>query len=76
MMALYAEVEKLSEDGRYARYGFTDVEGVQRTLLLDKETETISLESGPETILFRAVARKVATAWLNGLTPDRMIVQS
>ncbi|QBS39876.1 hypothetical protein [Nocardia sp. CS682] len=76
MMALYAEIQKLGEDSGQVRYGYTDVEGVQRTLLLDKAAETIILESGSEDMLYRAVARKIAAAWLNGLVPDHMIVQS
>ncbi len=76
MMALYAEIQKLDEDSGQVRYGYTDVEGVQRTLLLDKAAETIILESGSEDMLYRAVARKIASAWVNGLVPDHMIVQS
>ncbi|WP_159080583.1 hypothetical protein [Nocardia suismassiliense] len=75
-MALYAEIQKLDEDSGQVRYGYTDVEGVQRTLLLDKAAETIILESGSEDMLYRAVARKIASAWVNGLVPDHMIVQS
>ncbi|MFF3223677.1 hypothetical protein ACFYV7_12870 [Nocardia suismassiliense] len=75
-MALYAKIQKLDEDSGHVRYGYTDVEGVQRTLLLDKAAETIRLESGSEDMLYRAVARKIASAWLNGLVPDHMIVQS
>ncbi|CAM4389807.1 hypothetical protein NONI108955_24240 [Nocardia ninae] len=75
-MALYAEIQKLDEDSGHIRYGYTDVEGVQRTLLLDKAAETIGLESGSEDMLYRAVARKIASAWVNGLVPDHMIVQS
>ncbi|WP_433657924.1 hypothetical protein ACQPW1_39395 [Nocardia sp. CA-128927] len=75
-MALYAEIQKLDEDNQHVRYRYTDVEGVQQTLVLDKEAETISLETGSEDMLYRAVVRKIAAAWLDGQVPDRMIVHS
>ncbi|GAA5072375.1 hypothetical protein [Nocardia iowensis] len=75
-MAIYAEIQKLDEDSGHVRYGYIDIDGVERTLLLDKAAETITLESGSEDMLYRAVARKIASAWLNGLVPDHMIVQS
>jgi hypothetical protein len=76
-MALYAEIRKIAEDQQQVRYAYTTVSGAERTLLLDKVAETIRPETGTEDILFRAVARKVASAWLNGMgAPDRLIVQS
>ncbi|MFG3617363.1 hypothetical protein [Nocardia sp. NPDC047654] len=76
-MALYAEIRKTAEDQRQVRYAYTTVSGVERTLLLDKVAETIRPEIGTEDILFRAVARKIASAWLNDKSaPDRLLVQS
>lgn len=76
-MALYAEVEKLDESDELVRYKFTDIRGMERTILLNKVTEQMSLEEGEEDMLYRAVARKVAIAWArNGSAPDRLLVQS
>ncbi|WP_280492637.1 hypothetical protein [Nocardia asiatica] len=76
-MALYAEVRKLEEDEREVRYAYTNVSGVERTLRLDKATETIRPETAAADFLFRAVARKIASAWVNGESaPDRLIVRS
>ncbi|WP_141717807.1 hypothetical protein [Nocardia altamirensis] len=76
MMALYAEIRKIDEDGGHIRYGYTDSAGVERMVLLDKAAETIRPESGTEDMLYLAVARKIASAWISGLVPERMIVQS
>ncbi|MGK8522193.1 hypothetical protein ACRS6B_11845 [Nocardia asteroides] len=76
-MALYAEIEKLDEDEQQVRYVYRDADGVEQTLLLHKIRETIVRENGPDNNLYRAVARKIATAWLNtGVAPDRLMVQS
>lgn len=75
-MALYAEIRKVNEDNQFVRYAYTDSHGSEQTVLLNKAAETISLETGSETMLYRAVARKIASAWLNGSTPDRMMVCS
>ncbi|WP_157172224.1 hypothetical protein [Nocardia pneumoniae] len=76
-MALYAEIRKVEEDEQQVRYAYTDVSGVERTLRLDKLAETIRLETSADDILFREVAAKVASAWLEGKrAPDRLIVQS
>ncbi|WP_174188639.1 hypothetical protein [Nocardia barduliensis] len=76
-MALYAEVRKLEEDEQQVRYAYANVSGVERTLRLDKVTETIHPENGAADMLFRAVARKLASAWVNGgVAPDRLLVQS
>ncbi|MFG3618905.1 hypothetical protein [Nocardia sp. NPDC047654] len=76
-MALYAEIEKLDEDDQQVRYVYRDVHGVEQTLLLNKTQETIVRENGSDDMLYRAVARKIASAWLNSrVAPDRLIVQS
>ncbi|MBF6226408.1 hypothetical protein IU470_15005 [Nocardia abscessus] len=50
--------------------------GTEHTLRLDKAAETIRPETGRDDMLFRAVADKIASIWLNGAdTPDRFIVQ-
>lgn len=76
-MALYAEIEKLDEDDQQVRYVYRDVHGAEQTLLLNKERETIVRENGSDDMLYRAVARKIASAWLEtGVAPDRLLVQS
>jgi hypothetical protein len=76
-MALYAEIEKLDEDDQQVRYVYRDAHGVEQTLLLNKAHETILRENGSDDMLYRAVARKIASAWLNSrVAPDRLIVQS
>jgi hypothetical protein len=76
-LALYAEVEKVDEDEERVRYRYTDIQGSQCTLVLNKTTEVIASENSADDMLYRAVARKIATAWLDsGTTPDRLVVQS
>ncbi|QIS02523.1 hypothetical protein F5X71_09505 [Nocardia brasiliensis] len=75
-MALYAEIRKVNEDNKFVRYAYTDGQGSEQTVILDKAAETISPETGSESMLYRAVARKIASAWVNGSTPDRMMVCS
>ncbi|WP_280390921.1 hypothetical protein [Nocardia brasiliensis] len=75
MMALYAEIRKVNEDNQFVRYAYTDAGGAEQTVLLNKTAETTSLESGAENMLYRAVARKIASAWLSGSAPERMTVQ-
>jgi hypothetical protein len=76
-MALFARFEKIQEDNRHVRYRYTDIAGSERTLLLDKESEMTSAEDGLEDMLYRAVARKVAVAWLqDGVAPEKLLVQS
>ncbi|MEU2030974.1 hypothetical protein [Nocardia amamiensis] len=76
-MALYAEIRKLEENEQQIRYAYTDVSGIEQTFRLDKLAETIRLETGADDMLFRAVAGKVASAWLEGKgAPDHLIVQS
>lgn len=76
-MALYARVEKIEEDDRQVRYKYTDIGGNERTLLLNKESEMASAEDGIEDMLYRAVARKVAVAWVrDGVAPEKLLVQS
>ncbi|WP_156721780.1 hypothetical protein [Streptomyces apocyni] len=76
-MALYAKIEKLQEDEQQVRYKYTDIKGRERTMLLNKETETTSSEDGDEDMLYRAVARKVAIAWVReGMAPETLLVQS
>ncbi|MBY8886578.1 hypothetical protein K7472_17140 [Streptomyces sp. PTM05] len=76
-MALYARVEKLSEDDAEVRYKFTDIRDNERVLILDKAAERTRPEDADEDVLYRAVAMKVATAWVrDGVAPDRLLVQS
>ncbi|MEG8184676.1 hypothetical protein GZH49_40330 [Nocardia terpenica] len=75
-MSVYAEVQKLEEDRERVRYKYTDVEGGENTLLLNKVNETISLETGSEDILYRTVAGKIASLWLrDGVAPDHLFIQ-
>ncbi|MEV4237973.1 MULTISPECIES: hypothetical protein [unclassified Nocardia] len=76
-LALYAEIEKIEEDEERVRYRYTDIQGSQYTLVLNKATEVIASENSADDMLYRAVARKIATAWLDsGTTPERLVVQS
>ncbi|UAK34758.1 hypothetical protein K8O92_13520 [Nocardia asteroides] len=76
-MALYAEIEKLDEDDQQVRYLYRDIHGVEQTLLLNKARQTITRENAPDDMLYRAVAGKIASAWLDtGAAPDGLIVQS
>ncbi|MET7847626.1 hypothetical protein ABZT48_05150 [Streptomyces avermitilis] len=76
-MALYARIEKMQEDDQQVCYRYTDVSGNERTMLLNKVAETTSAEDGVEDMLFRAVARKVAIAWVrDGVAPEKLLVQS
>ncbi|MEV4125016.1 hypothetical protein [Nocardia sp. NPDC049707] len=76
-LALYAEIEKIEEDEEQVRYRYTDIQGSQYTLALNKATEVIASENGADDMLYRAVARKIATVWLDsGATPERLVVQS
>jgi hypothetical protein len=76
-MAIYARVEKLHEDNLEVRYQFTDIQGVERFLLLDKIAEKTRPEDGIEDVLYRAVATKIAVSYVrDGEAPDRLIVQS
>ncbi|MFQ6397088.1 hypothetical protein ACLMAJ_26960 [Nocardia sp. KC 131] len=76
-LALYAEIEKVDEDEERVRYRYTDIQGSQYTLVLNKATEVIASENGEDDMLYRAVARKIAAAWLDSeATPERLVVQS
>ncbi|MFJ8505984.1 hypothetical protein [Streptomyces avermitilis] len=76
-MALYARIEKMQEDDQQVRYRYTDVSGNEQTMLLNKVAETTSADNGVEDMLFRAVARKVAIAWVrDGVAPEKLLVQS
>ena len=76
-MAIYARVDKLEESDREVRYKFTDINDNERVLVLDKVAEETHAEDGNNDILYRAVARKVAVAWVrDGVAPDHLMVQS
>ncbi|WP_269859398.1 hypothetical protein [Streptomyces sp. RPT161] len=76
-MALYARVEKMSEDDQEVRYKFTDIQERERVLVLDKVAEVTRPEDDNEDVLYRAVAMKVAAAWVrDGVAPERLLVQS
>ncbi|MEV2226249.1 hypothetical protein AB0E01_41290 [Nocardia vinacea] len=76
-LALYAEIEKIEEDEERVRYRYTDIQGSQYTSVLNKATEVIASENGADDMLYRAVARKIAVAWLDsGAIPERLVVQS
>ncbi|WP_433523851.1 hypothetical protein ACQPZ2_00870 [Nocardia pseudovaccinii] len=76
-MALYAEIEKIDVNEERVRYRYTDIHGSQYTLVLNEATEVIASENGADDMLYRAVARKIATVWLDsGTIPDRLVVQS
>ena len=76
-MAIYAEVRKLDETAEQVRYGYSDgVGGVEEVIILDKTTKTLEPGSGQaRTILFGAVARKIAVTWAQaGAVPERLVV--
>lgn len=67
----------MDEDDQQVRYIYRDVHGTVQALLLNKVQETIVRENGSDDMLYRAVARKIASAWLSSrVAPDRLIVQS
>jgi hypothetical protein len=74
---VYAEIDKIAEDGRRARYAFRDGAGSERVLILDKIGGTVGPEDGVHDILTKAVARKVAVRWAEtGSAPERLMVAS
>lgn len=77
-VALYAEIRKIDEDSQRVRYRYTDSAGVEQDLVLDKVAEVLSPGSGQaEDMLYRAVARKVAGAWVReGVAPEQLVVRS
>ncbi|MFI2613893.1 hypothetical protein [Streptomyces sp. NPDC018584] len=76
-MAIYAEVRKVSEDETQVRYSFSDGAGTERFMTLDKVAEKSWPEDGVNNVLYQAVARKVAVAWLRqGEAPERLMVAS
>ncbi|MFG2500795.1 hypothetical protein ACGFSB_21590 [Streptomyces sp. NPDC048441] len=76
-MAIYAEVQKVSENEQQVRYSFSSSENSERFMILDKTSERSWPEDGVNNILYQAVARKVAVTWIReGEAPERLIVQS
>ncbi|MET9240496.1 hypothetical protein [Nonomuraea sp. NPDC003709] len=77
-MALYALIEKVSEDAGQARYQYSEGTGfVLGHVILDKAGERLWIEDGEETYLSRAVVRKIAVHWAtHGVTPVKLAVQS
>ncbi|MFG6197948.1 hypothetical protein [Nonomuraea sp. JJY05] len=77
-MALYARIEKVSEDAVWARYQYSETDGVViGHVILDKAAETLWTEDGEETYLSRAVVRKIAVHWAtHGVAPEGLMVQS
>ncbi len=76
-MAIYAEVWKVSEDETKVRYSFSDSAGAERYMTLDKAAEKFWPEDGVNNVLYQAVARTVAVAWLReARAPERLLVAS
>ncbi|NUR03863.1 MAG: hypothetical protein HOY79_47335 [Streptomyces sp.] len=76
-MAIYARVEKVSETATEARYRFTNAEGVQRYMTLDKAADELRSDDGIEDHTYRAVAMKVGAAYARtGAAPAGLMVQS
>ena len=53
-MAILVDLFKEYEDERIVKYRFADVDKPQRTLVFDKQSETIQPEDGVHDTLFRA----------------------
>ncbi|MFE9322042.1 hypothetical protein ACIHDR_32620 [Nocardia sp. NPDC052278] len=76
-MAIYAEVRKLDETAEQVRYGYSNgAGGLEQLIILNKATKTLEPGSGQaRTILFGAVARKIAVTWAEtGVLPERLVV--
>jgi hypothetical protein len=72
-MAILVYLRKESESASHAHYRFHTVDGPERSLVLDKESGTIRPDDGRTDGVFRAAARKLAAAWRDGKTPDRLV---
>lgn len=76
-MAIAAAIRKVGESAQEARYSFSNGTDPERFLILDKANEKLRPEDGIEDVVYRAVARKIATAWSReGTAPDRLTVNS
>ena len=75
-MAIYIEIEKLSEDDDGAEYTFASTEGNGGTLRLNKRsglTQLVMSKGDPEQRLYGRAAHKVRVAWEGGTCPDRLV---
>ncbi|MEV6550942.1 hypothetical protein AB0M57_19855 [Streptomyces sp. NPDC051597] len=76
-MAIFSEVKKVDESEQEVRYSFSNGIDAERFLILDKINEKLHPEDGIENVVYRAVARKIATAWIReGKAPERLTVNS
>lgn len=76
-MALLVHLQKEEETPAAVRYRFHTDGGTVRYLVLDKQAETILPDDGNSDGVFRAVAGKLAKAWLGtGEAPDRLTYQA
>ncbi|MEU4742122.1 hypothetical protein AB0G02_16900 [Actinosynnema sp. NPDC023658] len=76
-MATLVYLHKENETEAEARYRFHTDGGVDRYLVLDKRSETVTPDDGNRDGVFRAAAGELARAWLDTKTaPDRLVHQS
>lgn len=62
-MAVLVNLRKMAEDDRSATYWFQSPDGPRRTLIFNKQEETITPEDGIRDGQFRASAGRLARAW-------------
>jgi hypothetical protein len=72
-MAIYIQLDKVTDDGRLVKYSFATMSGPRRTLVFDREEERMWPEDGNWDGIFRGAAQVVGRAWRNGgELPDSM----
>jgi hypothetical protein len=76
-MAMLVYLQKEDETPAAVRYRFHTDGGTVRYHVLDKQAETILPDDGNKDGVFRAVAGKLAKAWLGtGEAPDQLTYQA
>jgi hypothetical protein len=73
-MAIYVEIDKLSEDERFAFFSYRDEEGHLGQIKLDKElgkTILVAAAEGDENgVLYTRASFKLLEHWRKGKLPD------
>ncbi|RZS37096.1 hypothetical protein EV193_106332 [Herbihabitans rhizosphaerae] len=78
-MAIWAKIEKESEDESTVRYRFysSAPDDPGREIVLDKAAERVTIMHGVQNHIALACARKIATSYVRtGTAPNGMIVAS
>lgn len=73
-MAIYIEIDKLSEDEYFALFSYRDEDGCEGKVRLDKKLgKTILVEAAPSDktgTLYTRVSYKILRCWQEGKLPD------